>query len=173
MACGVVGLLVVAREDWVDHGLRWKWFSYRRLWKKYRAFPRFENGWIQALEGASMGFPRILYNTREPCTPAYIDAYGRAFLYWKNTYTDVSVQTAMTQPKGCGSQILDCFTVWCPAHGVVDHVQRSKVRAVERLNIVELTVSVWGAKGPVDQPCNDSSWRNRVRPVWEDGDIGG
>jgi hypothetical protein len=78
--------------------------------------------------------------------PAYIDAYGRAFLYWKNTYTNISVQTAKTQPKGRGSHILDYFTVRCPAHEVVDHVQRSKVRAVGRLHVV----SVWGTKGPVD-----------------------
>jgi hypothetical protein len=41
----------------VDHGLCWKCLSYSHLWilgKRYRVFPRFENGWIQTLEGASM-----------------------------------------------------------------------------------------------------------------------
>jgi hypothetical protein len=128
---------------------------------------------VDGTGGQARGFSRILCNTRGPCTPAYIDAYRRAFLYWKNTYTNISVQTAKTQPKGRGSHILGYFTVRCPAHEVVDHVQRSKVRAVGRLHVVELTVSVWGTKGPVDQPYNDSSWRNRVRSEWEDDDIGG
>jgi hypothetical protein len=143
----VVDLNVVAREDWVDHGRCWKCFSYRRLWrfgKRYRAFPRFENGWIQALEGASMelgarvGASRMFYMM--PVRPVRLcilmHTAGLTRIRKKNAYTNVLVQTATNQPKGRGSHTVDCLTVLCPAHEVVDHVQWSKVRAVGRLHIV-------------------------------------
>jgi hypothetical protein len=93
---------------------------------------------VDGTGGQGRGFPHILYDAREPCTPVHIDAYGRQGLpvLEKNAYTNVSVQTATTQPKGRGSHIVDCFTVLCPAHELVDHVQWSKVRAVGRLHIV-------------------------------------